>query len=238
MRRAFVLTIVLLATATAVAAEQSFDQRVSEARLHMRAACQAVQQMAKAPVAEQDTLKTRATKDVSEAERLWTDLAKTYAVKIPDGYAGDPAWAQRLEDIRLNIARMRSDIVAGHWRPGFLSCAHACGLIATMHEANGVVLAIDAMTVVRKKVGLARGLLAAGSTQKAMALVKEIMAARDAVLLSPAPATPNRNAYLAALSELTQSVDALATAVRTGADVKASLDKLAVIVERVYELAI
>jgi hypothetical protein len=64
------------------------------------------------------------------------------------------------------------------------------------------------------------------------------MAARDAVLLSPVPTTPNRDAYLAALPELNQSVDAVATAVRTGADVKASLDTLAVIVERVYELAI
>lgn len=238
MRQALGLALVLLVAGSATAAELSFDQRVSEARLHMRAACQAVQQATKLPPAEQAALKTKALEEASQAERLWTELAKAYAAKVPDGYAGDPAWAQRLEDVRLNIVRMRSDIAAGGWRPGFLSCAHACGLIATMHEANGVVLAIDTMTVLRKKLGLARGLLAVGSAPKAVALVKELMAARDSVLLSPAPSTPSRDAYLAALPELTQAVDALAEAVRNGADVKAAFDRLAVIVERAYELAI
>jgi hypothetical protein len=238
MRRSLAFALVLLAAGHATAAEQGFDQRVSEARLHMRAACQVVQQAANVPAADQAGLTARALDEASQAERLWTDLAKAYAARIPEGYAGDPAWARRLEDIRLNIARMRSDIAAGGWRPGFLSCAHACSLIAAMHEANGVVLAIDTMTTVRKKVGLARGLLAAGSTSKALSLVKEIMAARDAVLLSPAPNTPSRDAYLAALPELTQAVDALAAAVRNGADVKVGFDRLAPIVERVYELAI
>ena len=221
-----------------VIAGQTFDQRVSEARRHMREACQAVQQVVKAAVAEQPGIKEAAAREAAEAERLWTDLAKEYTSSIPKGYAGDPSWAQRLEDVRLNVARMRKDIASEEWRPAFLSCAHACNLITTMHEANGLNLAIDAMSVLRKKVGFARGLLAAGSTDKARAIVKEILAARDAVFLAPPPVTSNKEAYMEALPELSQSVDALARVVSEGSDIKTAFDKLASVVERVYELAI
>jgi len=107
-----------------------------------------------------------------------------------------------------------------------------------MHEANGVTLAIDTMAALRKKVGYAGGFLRAEKREKAQALVKEILAARDAVLLSPPPATSNQDAYLAALAELSKSVDALAEAIRRGDDIKPVIDQLILLVERVYELAI
>jgi hypothetical protein len=107
-----------------------------------------------------------------------------------------------------------------------------------MHEANGVTLAIDAMSVLRRKVGFAIGLLASGKPEKAGGVVKEIMAARDAVLLSPPPDTPTREAYQEALPELSRSVDALARSLGDRAELKTSLDKLASVVEKVYELAI
>lgn len=204
----------------------------------MRAACQAVQQVVKTAVAERPGIKEAAAGEAAEAERLWTGLGKEYASSVPEGYAGDPSWAPRLEDIRLNIARMRKEITADEWRPAFLSCAHACNLITTIHEANGVTLAIDAMSVLRKKVGFARGLLAAGKPDKARALIKEILAARDAALLAPPPVTSSRDAYLEALPELSQATDALAAAGRGESDMKTTLDKLAAVVERVYELAI
>jgi len=217
---------------------QTFDQRVSEARRHMRAACQAVQQIANKAVADRLGLKEAAAGDIAQAEKLWTSLAGEYSAVIPERYAGDPSWAQRLEDIRLNIARMRKEITAGEWRPAFLSCAHACNLITTMHEANGVTLAIDTMAALRKKVGFARGFLTAEKPDKARALIKEILAARDAVLLAPPPVTSNREAYMEALPELSRSADAMAETVRAGSDMNKALDALVVLVERVYELAI
>ena len=217
---------------------QTFDQKVSEARRHMRASCQAVQKVVKAPAPEGQTLKNSAAAEASEALRLWSDLAKEYAPSVPEGYAGDPAWAQRLEDIRLNIERMGKEISESQWRPAFLSCAHACSLLAAMHEANGVTLAIDAMTVLRKKVGFARGLLAAGKPALTRLLVKDILAGRDGVLLAPLPDTAQRGAFEAALPELSIMIDDLAKAARGGGDLKAPLDRLAPLVERVYELAI
>jgi len=238
MKKLAVLTTVLGAVCLGSLWGQSFDRRVSEARQHMRAACQAVQGIAKAAAAEQAEMKRTAVGEAAQAETLWTGLVKEYSPKVPEGYAGDPAWAQRLEDIRLNIARLGKEISADQWRPAFLSCAHACNLLATMHEANGVTLAIDAMSVLRKKVGFARGLLAAGKPEKARALVKEILEGGDAVLLAPLPETSSREAYRKALPELSLAIDALAGAARDGSDLKTELDRLAPLVERVYELAI
>jgi hypothetical protein len=238
MKKSVIFTTTFFLVSAAVLAGQTFDQRVSEARRHMRAACQAVQQAVKTAVVGRPAIKESAAAEASQAERLWTELAREYATSVPEGYAGDPGWAQRLEDVRLNIARMGKEISAEEWRPAFLSCAHACNLLGSMHEANGMTLAIDAMSVLRKKVGFARGLLAAGKPDKARALVKEILTARDAVLLAPPPDTSTREAYLGALPELSHSVDALAVAVGHGSDLKTALDKLASIVERVYELAI
>lgn len=238
MKKLAVLTIVLSAVCLGSLRGQSFDRRVSEARLHMRSACQAVQGIAKAAAAEQAEMKRTAVGEAAQAETLWTGLVKEYSSQVPEGYAGDPAWAQRLEDIRLNISRMAKEASGDLWRPAFLSCAHACNLLAAMHEANGVTLAIDAMTVLRKKVGFARGFAAAGKLEKARVVVEDILAARDGVLLAPLPDTPSRNAYQEALPELSQAVDALAGAVRGGSDLKAALDRLAPLVERVYALAI
>ena len=238
MKKVLAFASVIFLAATAAAAAGTFDQRVSEARRHMRAACQAVQGIAKAAPAERAAMKEAAAGEAAEAEKLWAGLAKEFSATVPEGYAGDPAWAQRLEDIRLNIARMGKEISADQWRPAFLSCAHACNLLAAMHEANGVTLAIDAMSVLRKKVGFARGLLAAGKPEKARALVKEILEGGDAVLLAPLPETSSREAYRKALPELSLAIDALAGATRDGSDLKTELDRLAPLVERVYELAI
>ena len=238
MRRVLAFALVLFVVGTAAAADQTFDQRVSQARRHMRAACQAVQKIVGADAATRPGIKEAAAADVAQAEKLWTSLAREYSAMVPEGYAGDPSWAPRLEDIRLNIARMGKEISAEEWRPAFLSCAYACNLITTMHEANGVTLAIDAMSVLRKKVGFARGLLTAGKPDKARALLKEILAARDAVLLAPPPAAPNRESYMEALPGLSLATDALAAADRGEFDIKTALDKLAAVVERVYEMAI
>jgi hypothetical protein len=234
----FLAIALILAGAEGTATDGMLDQKVSEARRHMRAACQTVQQAVKTGVVGQSAIKESAVAEASKAERLWTELAQEYAVSVPEGYAGDPGWAQRLEDVRLNIARMGKEISKDEWRPAFLSCAHDCNLVTTMHEANGMTLAIDVMAVLRKKVGFARGLLASEKPEKAQALVKEILATRDAVLLAPPPNTLTRETYLDALPELSHSVDAMARAVGDGADLKSALDKLAIIVERVYELAI
>jgi hypothetical protein len=239
MKKAIIFTTAFILAGTAGAAtDRTFDQRVSEARRHMRAACQAVQKIVKTAVAERPGIKEAAAGDAAEAERLWTGLTKGYSSSVPEGYAGDPMWAFRLEDVRLDLVRMQKEIAEGEWRLAFLSCAHACNWITIMHEANGVTLAIDTMAALRKKVGFARGLLAAGKPDKARALIKEILAARDAVLLAPPPVTSNREAYLEALPELSHSADVMAEAIRLGRDIKPALDGLILLVERVYELAI
>lgn len=217
---------------------QSFDQRVSEARLHMRASCQAVQKVVKATADERPALKNAAVQEAEQAAGLWSILAKEFAGTIPEGYAGDPGWVQRLEDIRLNVTRMKEEVIRDDFRPAFLSCAHACNLITAMHEANGVQLAIDAMAGLRKKVGFARGLLAAGRPDKAKGLAKEILAARDAVLLSPVPASDRGEHFAEMLPELSRAIDAIAEAFRSQADMKVALDHAAALVEKVYELAI
>ena len=238
MKKLGILATALFLAGAGSISGQSFDQRVSEARRHMRAACLAVQKIVRADAAERPGIREAATWDVAQAEKLWTSLAKEYSALVPEGYAGDPSWSQRLEDVRLDLSRMRKEIAAGEWRPAFLSCAHACNWITTMHEANGVILAIDTMAALRKKVGFARGLLTAGKPDNARALIKEILAARDAVLLAPPPVTSNREAYLEALPELSRSADAMAETVRAGSDLNKAREALAVLVERVYELAI
>lgn len=231
MKKSLIFAAVLMFTASVVLAGQNFDQRVSEARRHKREACQAVQKAVKTAGDERPAFKEFAAAEASDAERLWAELAGEYGASVPEGYAGDPGWAQRLEDVRLDLVRIQKEIAEGEWRLAFLSCAHACNLITTMHEANGMTLAIDVLAVLRKKVGFARGLLASEKPEKARALVKEIMAARDTVLLVPPPDTWTREAYLEALPELWHSVDALARAVSDRSDLKTALDKLAIIVE-------
>jgi len=238
MKKLIILATVFVLAGVVGVAGQTFDQRVSEARRHMRAACQGVQQLSRTAPTAQSGLKETAAREAADAETLWTAITREFADSIPEGYIGDPTWAQRLEDVRLDVSRMRKEIAVGEWRPAFLSCAHACNWITTMHEANGVTLAIDTMAALRKKVGYAGGFLRAGKREKAQALVKEILAARDAVLLSPPPATLNQDAYLAALAELSKSVDALAEAIRRGDDIKPVIGQLILLVERVYELAI
>jgi hypothetical protein len=227
-----------VAAGTATAGESNFDVRVSEARRHMRAACQAVQKLPKASASEAPALERTAASEVATAVDLWTAVAKEFSTTVPAGYAGEPGWAQRLEDVRLDLVRMQHEIGAGQWRPAFLSCAHACTWITMMHEANGVTLAIDAMATLRKKVGFLKGLLASAAPDRARPLVKDVLAARDAVLLAPPPEGPTRDAYLVALPELSHAVDAVADAARAGADLKAPVAALAAVVERVYELSI
>lgn len=155
MKKVMIFAIIFILAGAVVLASRTFDQWVSEARRHMRAACQAVQKAVKAAGAESPTIKEAVGAEATEAVRLWTELEKEYEASVPEGYAGDPGWAQRPEDVSLDIARMRKEISSEEWRAAFLSCAHACNLLGTMHEANGVILAIDA---VAREVGDGAGL--------------------------------------------------------------------------------
>ena len=239
MIKSFVVTALALTSSLTLAqAPASFDARVSEARRSMRASCQAVQKLPSAPAAEKAALEKSAGENVATAVRLWTALAADFAKAVPEGYAGDPGWAQRLEDVRLDLVRMQREIEGREWRPAFLSCAHACSWIAMMHEANGVTLAIDAMTGLRKKTGLLKGLLASRKPERARGVVKDVLAARDAVLLAPPPDGATRAAYLESLPALSKAADAVAEAARSGGDVAKAAAELSAIVERVYELAI
>lgn len=240
MRRITLAAAALLTlSALSVGAEEaSFDVRVSAARRHMRAACQAVQALPKAQLPETAALEQSAVREVGIAVGAWTEIAREYSAKVPHGYAGDPAWRQRLEDIRLNLVRMEEEIAAKQWRRAFLSCAHACNLLTMMHEANGLTLSIDAMATLRKKVGFFKGLLAANAAERSQGLLKEILVARDSVLLAPPPGGATKEAYLASLPELSRAVDAVAEAARLGGDLKEPVSQLAKVVERVYELAL
>ena len=229
---------VTLIAATVTANDLTFDARVSTARRHMRAACQAVQQVPKAAGAGAATLEQTAAREVAAAVDQWTALVNAFSTTPPAGYAGDPGWAQRLEDVRLDLVHMQREIAGKQWRPAFLACAHACTWITMMHEANGVTLAVDAMATMRKKAGFLKGLLASAAPERARPLVREVMAARDAVLLAPPPDGATHDAYVAALPELSSAVDAVAAAARSGTGLKPSAAALTAVVERVYELSL
>ena len=235
---AIALGLALGAAPCIASSDASFDLRVSEARRHMRASCGAMKKIPKATPDAVEALAAEGSREIAVAVDLWSVIVGDFAAAPPPGYAGDPGWAQRLTDVGLNLARMQSEVDGRQWRHAFLSCAHACNLVAMMHEANGVSLASDAMTVLRKKVGYANGLLASAMPERALPVVKAVLSARDGVLLAPPPEGPTRDAYLDALPELSKAADAVAEAVRTGADLKAPMKDLAEIVERVYELAI
>jgi len=238
MKRFIAFCALGVAAGTAAASELSFDARISEARRHMRTACQAVQKLPKASAAESPALEQAAAAGGAAAVDLWAEVVKEFSSVVPAGYAGEPGWVQRLEDVRLDLVRMQKEIAARQWRLAFLSCAHACNWLTMMHEANGVTLAIDTMVTLRKKVGFLKGLLASSAAERARPLVKDVLAARDGVLLAPPPDGPSREAYLAALPELSRAVDAVAEATRAGGDLKVPVTALAAVVERVYELAI
>jgi len=238
MKRTALLAFMLYSLTPALFSSQNFDQRVSEARRHMRAACQVIQKISQAPGDQRLVLKNLSAKESAEAASMWSNLTKDFSKTIPDGYAGDPGWRQRLEDIRLNITRMRSEILAEEFRPAFLSCAHACNLITMMHAANGVQLAIDSMAVLRKKIKITRGLLAAHQYAKALKSTREVLAARDNVLMSPPPQSEFQEKFLAKIADLSRSIDAVALASGNASDLKTALDQAAEIVEHVYELAL
>ncbi|MCK7534222.1 MAG: hypothetical protein MZV63_25975 [Marinilabiliales bacterium] len=78
-----------------------------------------------------------------------------------------------------------------------------------------------------------------GKTEKARALVKEILGARDAS--SGWPLFRRRRAAKpigTPFPELSLAVDAVAEAARSGSELKTAFDRLAPLVERIYELAI
>ena len=234
------LVVALLAAASVAAAEvpMNFDARVSQARRSMRASCQAVQKLPSAYAAETPALERAATEGAATAVKLWTSLAEEYGKAVPEGYAAEPGWTQRLEDVRLDLVRMQREIAAREWRPAFLSCAHACAWITMMHEANGVTLPIDAMTGLRRKTGFLKGLVASHKPERARVFVKEVLAARDAVLLAPPPSGTTRDSYLAALPALSRAVDLVAETARSGGELAKPVAELSAVVERVYELAI
>ena len=180
----------LLAAAVPQPGDGSFDARVSAVRRHMRSSCQALQAIPKAPEADRARLADAAAGSVAAAVQGWNSLVDDFATRVPDCYAGDPAWAQRLEDVRLLLGRMQREIAAREHRAAFLSCAHACNVFAALHEANGVVRAIDPLFVLRKRVLHFRGLLASAEPDRARGLLREVLGARDAVLLVPAAHGP------------------------------------------------
>lgn len=226
-----------IAGVAGAATQESFDSEVTAARRAMRASCQAVQGIGAAAEERRPVLAERAATEAGRALELWTGILSRYGTAKPDGYAGDPGWKQRLEDVRLDLVAMRRAIAAGEYRSAFLACAHACSLLAAMHEANGVTLPIDVMARLRKEVKLVQGLLAAGERAAAGARLAAVLAARDAVLLTPAPVS-GYEAYLEGLDGLSRAVDRLAAESRAGGDLVARLKDLAAMVERVYELAL
>ena len=216
----------------------SFDARVSGAWRCMRAACRAAQQLPSAPAGKAPALERKAGQEVAKALARWTAVARDFEKTIPAGYAGDADWARRLRDVQLDLERMQLGIEREEWRSAVLSCSHAAGSLGTMHEANGVTLAVDAVVSLRRKTGYLKGLLAARKTERVPSLVGAVLSARDAVLLAPAPEGGRRRAYLEALSGLSRATDSVADAARSGGDLWGAVDTLSDLVEEIYDLAI
>lgn len=228
----------LLAAGGPQAGDATFDARVSAVRRHMRSSCQSLQAMPKAPEGDGARLADTAVSSVAAALEGWNSVVHDFAPRVPEGYAGDPAWTQRLEDLRLLLGRMGREIAAGEHRSAFLSCAHACNVFAALHEANGVVRAIDPLFVLRKRVLHFRGLLASAEPERARSLLRDVLSARDTVLLVPAPAGPGHGEYIDAVREMSLAADRLAQAARDRAPMAPVAADLAARVERAYELAL
>jgi len=232
--RAVVLVGVTLVATAGLGQASDFDARVSEARRSMRASCTAVKKAMKTPGEQVDELRAAAVEDARHAEAAWQRIRDEFADTVPHGYAGDPMWKTRLNDIVLNMQRMHNSLENGELRAGFLACAHTCGMIGAMHEANGVRLPVDAMASLRKKIKVLKGLV---KTDKAAAIrvVPEVLRLRDQVLLTPIPDASSRQAYVKALPELSAAVDAVAEAVRSQEDLVSATNDLRALVETVYE---
>jgi len=236
-RRAGLLVGAALFVTTGLCRASDFDARVSAARRSMRASCTAVKKAMKAPEEKVAQLRASAVEDAKQAETAWQRIRDEFANTVPSGYAGDPMWKRRLEDIVLNMQKMRSSLENGELRAGFLACAHTCGMIGVMHQANGVRLPVDAMASLRKHVKVLEGLV---TTDEAAAtrVVPEVLRLRDQVLLTPISDAASRQAYVKALPDLSAAVDVVAAAVRGEGDLVSATHDLRALVESVYASAL
>ena len=75
-------------------------------------------------------------------------------------------------------------------------------------------------------------------SELARARVRDVLAARDAALVAPAPSGPRAEGFREALRELSRAADGLAAAARDGGDLSAAAGELAARVERAYDLAL
>lgn len=212
--------------------------RVSEARRSLRQACRASERLLMARPEERTALELSARKDVAAALGRWTSLAAELATAAPPGYASGPAWGRRLEEVRLDLARMRDQVEGCDFRGAILSCRRATSALGALNEAGGAVLAIDSVAALRRKTGYVRGIVLAGRSEQVPSLVAGLLAARDAVLAAPPPPGPNRSAYVRLLPELEQKVGAVVAAGSSGGDLLDSIEQLRALVEELYDRAI
>jgi hypothetical protein len=213
--------------------------RVTEARRSLRQACRASERLLTARPEERTALELSARKDVAAALDRWTSLVTDFGTAAPPGYSSDPAWGRRLEEVRLDLARMRDEVEGCDFRGAILSCRRATSALGALNEAGGVVLAIDSVAALRRKTGYVRGIVLAGRSEQVPSLVAGLLAARDAVLAAPPPPGPSRRAYLRLLPELNRRVEAVVVAAeRPGGDLFGPIERLRDLVEELYDRAI
>lgn len=216
-----------------------FGFRASEARRNLRQACRASERLLTARPEERTALEQSARKDVAAALGRWTSLATEFATAPPPGYASDPAWGKRLEELRLDLTRMRDQVEGCDFRGAVLSCRRATSALGALNEAGGVVLAVDSVAALRRKTAYVRGIVLAGRNEQVPSLVGGLLAARDAVLAAPPPPGPNRRAYLRLLPELERKIGTVVVAAGSaGGDLLGPIEQLRDLVEELYDRAI
>lgn len=242
VRRAILAATLLAALGTADGSagvpQAVFDERVSDSRRSLRQACSASEQLLGSGLSGVSSVERKARKAAGEALERWTALSRDFASVVPAGYSGDPAWGSRLEAVRLDVTRMRDEVEARDFRSAVLSCRRVTCALGEMHEANGVILAIDRVTELRRKTAYVRGLFLAGKVNQVPSLIPGLLAARDTILAAPPPAGADRQAHLRLLRRLSRRADALAAAARDGDDFGPSIEQLRVVVDELYDEAL
>ncbi len=238
----FALSLPAAVSASERGADATFAElgtRVTEARRSLRQACRASERLLTARQEARTALELSARKDVAAALGRWTSIVRDFGPAAPTGSSSDPACGRRLEEVRLDLARMRDQLEGCDFRGAILSCRRATSALGALNESGGVVLAIDSVAALRRKTGYVRGIVLAGRSEQVPSLVAGLLAARDAVLAAPPPPGPSRRAYLRLLPELNRRVDAVVVAVeRPGVDLLGPIERLRDLVEELYDRAI
>lgn len=196
----------------------AFDEDVAVCRRVVRQYCVIVQQMALSPTVDK-TQQAEGLELLAEARKQWKEIQSKYASNPPTEYVADKAFSKRLRDFDNALDDMERALAVSDVRRSFLACSFGCGLFVTMHEQNGLNYALDRLYHLRKDIKTTAAVMKTRGLEAVRARVPGLLQKRDAVLQAPPPfplESKKAAAYLAAIDDLSRTMDQLALAVAAG----------------------